>query len=342
VNAAAARAAILAVDGGNSKTDLALVAANGTLLSAVRGPTVSHQAVGLEPGTARLVELASTAAVRAGLDAKRPLAELGVYCLAGADLPEDLRHLGRAIGATGLTRRQEILNDAMGALRAGTERPWGIVLICGQGINAAGIAPDGRSFAFPALGEISGDRGGGRDIGVEALMAAIRARDGRGARTALERAVPAHFGQVQPAALTRALYRERIPMRRLGELVPVVFAAAEGGDAVARSILDAQADELVTMATAVARRLGLVRLDPEVVLAGGVFQNEERVFLERIRTGIGRVVPRARVVRLTAPAVVGAALLGLDRLAGRGGAAAATTSRLRAALEAWRPPTVPG
>jgi N-acetylglucosamine kinase-like BadF-type ATPase len=32
-------AAVLAVDGGNSKADLALVARDGTLMAAVRGPT---------------------------------------------------------------------------------------------------------------------------------------------------------------------------------------------------------------------------------------------------------------------------------------------------------------
>ena len=40
-------AAILAVDVGNRKTDLALVAADGSVLAAARGATASHQAVGL-------------------------------------------------------------------------------------------------------------------------------------------------------------------------------------------------------------------------------------------------------------------------------------------------------
>ena len=47
-------AAVLAIDGGNSKTDVALVAADGRLLAVIRGPTISHQAVGLGPGMATL------------------------------------------------------------------------------------------------------------------------------------------------------------------------------------------------------------------------------------------------------------------------------------------------
>ena len=41
---------LIAVDGGNSKVDLALVGEDGGLLSAVRGPTISHQARGSVPG----------------------------------------------------------------------------------------------------------------------------------------------------------------------------------------------------------------------------------------------------------------------------------------------------
>lgn len=41
-------AAVLAIDGGNSKTDCALVAADGTLMSSIRGPGASAQHLGLE------------------------------------------------------------------------------------------------------------------------------------------------------------------------------------------------------------------------------------------------------------------------------------------------------
>ena len=52
---------VLAVDGGNSKTDVALVAQDGRLLSAVRGPTSSHQAVGLGPGMETLARMVAEA-----------------------------------------------------------------------------------------------------------------------------------------------------------------------------------------------------------------------------------------------------------------------------------------
>jgi len=93
-----------------------------------------------------------------------------------------------------------------------------------------------------------------------------------------------------------------------------VFAAAGDGDAVARSIVDRLADELVAMAVALARRARLTRLPVEVVLAGGVFRATDGPFYERVRAGIQAVVSEARLVHLDVPPVAGPAVEGLDRL----------------------------
>jgi len=302
---------VLAVDGGNSKTDVALVAEDGGLLAAVRGPTISHQAVGIDEGMVRLERLA--AEVGASVDGP---ADIGVFALAGADYPSDLRLLQRAIERLGIAREVVVVNDTIAALRGGSRRPWGIALICGQGVNGLGVAPDGRVARFDGVGDISGDWGGGTSVGLAAQAAAVRARDGRGPRTSLERLVPAHFGLASPAAVVRALYTGRVEAERLGELSPVVFAAAVSGDVVARAIVDRLADELGVMAAALIRRLRLGRLDPDVVLAGGVFRAEDPAFHQRLATAVADAAPAARVVRLEAPPVLGSALLGLERFAG--------------------------
>ncbi len=306
---------MLAVDGGNSKTDLALLARDGRLLAAVRGPTISHQVVGLSAGTERLVALARDARARAGLPDDRP-AEIGAYTLAGADTATDIRRLTAALAASGVARETLVVNDAFAPVRAGSERGWGVGVICGAGVNAAGIAPDGRTARLAALGDISGDWGGGGDISMAALGAAVRARDGRGPRTALEALVPGHFGLARPLDVTNAIEHGRIHVAQLRGLSPVVFEAAGGGDSVARSILDRLADEIATMGLAIIRRLHLTRRDVDVVLAGGVFRAQDPAFEARIASGIHLVAPLAQIHRLDAPPVLGAALLGFDRLPG--------------------------
>lgn len=306
--------AVLAVDGGNSKAAAAIVARDGRVLALADGPTISHQQVGLAEGVARLQALVARAARLAGVPSAGPVAELGVFCLAGADGARDVAMLTAAIERAGLTRATTVMNDSRAGLRAGTDRGWGVIVICGSGVNCLGVAPDGRVAALPALGPISGDWGGGRDLGMAALGAAVRARDGRGPRTLLERLVPEHFALSRPVAVTEALYEGRLDEARLRELAPVVFAAAAEGDTVARQILERLADELAVMATAIIRRLHLTRTDVEVVLAGGIFRSDDGPFLARLAANVKRVAPRAQLIPMRIAPVLGAALLGLDRL----------------------------
>ena len=53
------QAAVLAIDGGNSKTDVALIGWDGTVLAALRGPGASHEAHGVDgaraPGFGELI-----------------------------------------------------------------------------------------------------------------------------------------------------------------------------------------------------------------------------------------------------------------------------------------------
>jgi N-acetylglucosamine kinase-like BadF-type ATPase len=325
-------AAVIAVDVGNSKTDVAIVARDGAVLAARRGPTVSHQQVGAAGAAEGLARLVEEALAAAGLDRSvRPVAELVACSAAGADFRADERIIARGIRAQGLAPDEIVTNDCHAGLRAGTSRTWGVVVICGSGMNCLGRNLLGREARFAALGELSGDWGGGSAIGEAGLAAAVRAWDGRGPSTLLREMVPAHFGLPNPASLTLALYREQVPWSRHREISPLVFAAAAAGDAVAREIVDRQADEIVAWATAAIRRVRLARLDPDVVLAGGVFRTEDPAFYARIEAGVRAVAPRARLVRLGMPPVVGAALIGLDRLTG-GATPEDVQGRLRAEL----------
>ncbi len=307
---------ILAVDGGNSKTDVAIIDARGRLLGTARRNESSNAGLPRDDSIGVIERAVRMACRDAGLDPdRRPVAHAGVFCLAGADLPIDDRRIARALAALELTESTTVRNDTFAVLRAGTDRGWGVAVVCGAGMNCSGVGPDGRVVRFPALGELSGDlASGGGWVGMRALGSAIRARDGRGPRTQLERLVSAHFGMGRPAAVMEAMYVGRVDPNRVVELPPVVFRAAADGDAVAMSILDRLADEVVAMAGAAIRRLRVRSLDVDVILGGGVFLGQDGAFLERVERGIASVAPRALVRRLTAPPLLGAALLGVDAL----------------------------
>lgn len=324
---------MIAVDGGGSKIDVVVVARDGTVAGSAR--VRPSEGNGGDPGDlVSLVDAVEAACGDAGLDPeRRPLAKVGVFCLAGADLPADDRRLQRWLRERAWTDETLLRNDTFAVLRAGTERTWGVGVVCGFGTNCSAVAPNGRTFRLPALGWIAGDWGGGADIGEAALWHAMRSEDGRGERTLLASTVPAHFGLRRPRQVMEAMYFGRVSQSRVAELPPLVFAAAADDDTVARTIVERQADEIVSMAGTAIRRLRMTKLDVHVVLGGGIFRNAFAPFFSRIEEGVRRIAPTAGLKVLDAPPVVGAALLGLDHL----GATRAAGSKLRAALTPQRP-----
>jgi N-acetylglucosamine kinase-like BadF-type ATPase len=323
------RPALLAVDAGGSKIDAVLLRRDGNVLGAARRRGLDHDGTGRESFLERIADAVVAASLDAGFEPDhQPVAELGMYCVAGADLPADDRRIARWFRHRGLTESDVVRNDTFAVLRAGTERTWGVAVVCGYGTNCSAVAPNGRTFRFPAFGELSGDWGGGHDIGSAALWHSVRAEDGRGEATTLRTLVPRHFGFTRPKQLTEAMYFDRIAERRVVELTPIVFRAAAADDAVARSIVDRQADEIVRMAGVAVRRLRMTRLDVDIVLGGGIFSSGDEDFLGRIGRGLAEVARQARVRVLDVPPVVGAALLGLDTI----GARPEAQRRARAAL----------
>jgi N-acetylglucosamine kinase-like BadF-type ATPase len=323
---------VLAVDGGGAKTDLALLDSAGGLLSLVRGGGSSPHYLGVQGCVGVLESLLESAIARAGLGPReRPLASTAHILLAGADLPEERSTLHTRIQQLNWSERLVVDNDTLALLRAGSDRGWGIAVVCGAGINCLGLAPDGREVRFLALGPISGDWGGGADVGLAALAAAARGADGRGPRTVLETAVPAHFGLSEPLDVSRALHLRKMPMARLGELARVVLAVCDE-DSVAAGIVRRLADEVIAFARAALHRLKLTGADPDVVLGGRLLRAVSPSVVEAIARGVQELAPNARVVVSPSEPIVGAALLGLDALASDASAHARARAELDAAV----------
>jgi N-acetylglucosamine kinase-like BadF-type ATPase len=312
----------IAVDGGNSKTDLALVSADGELLAFRRGPASSPHHIGLNASLDVVEQLIFKAT-----GGCRGVAQLAHLFLAGVDLPIEEREAEAAAASRGWADTVRVSNDTFAVLRAGTEG-WGIAVTCGAGINCVGVGPSGKIVRFPALGELTGDWGGGRDVGFAAMAAAARSEDGRGPKTTLERAVPAHFGLASPLELAEQIHRSRISDRRLLELAPVVFTEAAHDPEAAR-LVDRLAAEIVALARAALERLDLSAEPVEVLLGGGVIRSGDGKLMAAIEAGLREVGPSVRARLVASPPIVGAALRALDEI----GAPPEAHARLRHALD---------
>ncbi|MGV9645989.1 N-acetylglucosamine kinase [Streptomyces sp. NPDC004822] len=318
-------ARVLAVDAGNSKTDVAVVAGDGTVLATARAGGFRPPAVGVEQAMDTLAGAVEEAFTAAGVTS----ADQVSACLANADLPVEEETLAAALHARAWGARVEVRNDTFAILRAGVAEPRGVAVVCGAGINCVGMTPDGRTARFPALGRLSGDWGGGWGLAEEALWHAARAEDGRGAATSLAETLPAHFGLSSMYALIEALHLGHLPERRRHELAPVLFATAASGDPVARSLVDRLADEVVTMATVALTRLGLLEEETPVLLGGSVLAARHPQLDDGIRDLLAARAPKAVPEVVAARPVLGAALLGLDAV----GAPEEVHARLRRHFE---------
>jgi N-acetylglucosamine kinase-like BadF-type ATPase len=311
----------LAVDGGNSKTDVVLGTDSGEVLAYVRGPGTCHQNIGLDEAMSRLSRLVAEASDPAKV-------AWGQFYLAGADLPEDIDALTTAVSARGWADTVHVDNDTFALLRAGSDARDAVAVVCGAGINGVGRTADGRTARFPSLGMVTGDWGGGGHLGLLALWHAARAEDGRGPATRLAPAIVDHCGVSTVADVSLRLHRGAVEPDWLASLAPVVFQVAAEGDPIAARIVARQADEIVTLATVMAGRLSLLDVAFAVVLGGGVLRARPPGLIDPILSALAMAAPKATVTVVDAPPVLGAALSALDAL----GAPAAAHAAVREAL----------
>ena len=303
----------LAIDGGNSKTDVVIGSEDGDIAGYARGPGTCHQNIGLAETMSRLDALVARAWEAAGLPESTALSRADVF-LAGADLPDDIAMLTSAVAARGWAESLRLDNDTWALLRAGTDAPNAVAVVCGAGINCLGRSEDDRVARFPALGPETGDWGGGGHIGTLALWHAVRGEDGRGPATALAGAIIDHYGLVSVAELGERIYRGMVEWSELGALAPVVFATASAGDPLALSIVERQVQEIIAMATVAARRLDLLSEPFALVLGGGVLRSRHPLLIPPIVDGFRAVAPKATATIVDAPPVLGASLYALDAM----------------------------
>lgn len=298
---------VAGIDGGGSKTHCVLADTTGAVLGfATNGPG-NWETVGLRGAGDAIGDAIEKALRLAGVG--RMQVDGAVYGLAGLDWDSDARRLESVIEPFGLGGAREIVNDSFIALRAGTDRPWGVVVIAGTGMVAAGRNHEGETFRTLGLGRILGDAGSASDVSEDALRAVADAYVGRGPETALSDVFCRLTNSASVAEMLEDFSRGGEPAL---SAAPEVLRVAEEGDEVARRIVVSAGEALGTSAGLVARRLGMDGEPFELVLAGGLFRSRSELLRDTIREH----APGAELRELRAAPVVGAALMAIELAGG--------------------------
>ena len=306
---------LLAVDGGNSKTDLALVAADGGADRARARPAQlaappRPRRLRRRPAAARRPRPGSTGG---GRMSRR-------CCWPAIDFPDEEERLHDALARRGWAERIHVGNDTFAVLRAGTESGFGIAITCGAGINCVGVGPDGTHVRFPALGEITGDWGGGSR---RRPRRALRRRAKRGRPRAEDRSSSSSSPSTSaidapsaswPARCTPASSRGAACSRSR----PSCSQSNDRGRA--RDRRPARRRGRRPRPRRRSRGSGLGDAPVEVLVGGGLMRFADARLIERIERGLQRVSPAIVLRRTSQPPIVGAALLALDAVGADAGA----------------------
>ena len=158
--------------------------------------------------------------------------------------------VARALGVAEVWVTDDAVTAHAGALSG---RP-GVSITAGTGVACLAVPAVGAPRIIGGHGFLLGDEGGGYWIGRNGLRAALRAADGRGARTTLESAAERRFGPL--ADVHVRLHNLERPVPAIAAFAPDVLAAADADDEVACAIVDEATDELLTLANAGAQWVG--------------------------------------------------------------------------------------
>lgn len=332
---------IAGVDGGNSKTDVVLATAEGELLGWVRTGGSNPQAIGLA-ATNRLIRGALGSLL---ISAHRASAEISVLslCMAGIDTPRDAEAVRTALrekGSPRVAQRIATRNDSEAGLRVATSNGVGIALVGGAGVNAIGVNERGVDARFAALGEISGDFGGGSGIAVAGIGAAVRAEELRGPKTDLTRAILLATEYASLRRLLDAILDGEFDQTKIGALAHVVLEQSELGDQVAREIESRMIHHLVAYATAAQLRAPIRARPIPIVLIGGTLNAPLRGYQRRIRAALKAALPAIEVRPVPEAPALGALLYALDAVVPKLGSRRSAEQKLRTAFSQTTPSTI--
>lgn len=297
----------LGVDAGNSKTVALVSDVSGYVLGWGRSGAGDIY-VSEEAALTSVTAAAEGALCKANISS----AELAASCfsLVGADWPEDFSFWQREVRVRGYGKHTLVVNDALGALRAGTPGD-GVVVVCGTGV-AIGAQRGERSWHSSFWQE----QVGGAELSERTLRAVYRAELGLGPTTLLTEKVLTHFGLSSVEAVLHHLTaREAKPMKQRMSLSRLLLGAADRGDAVALGIIQQAGTTLGEYACVAARQVGLGGEPFPLVLAGGVLRYPSCALRDAVSTHVLQELPGAKPQLAPFEPVVGALLLALETAA---------------------------
>ncbi len=299
----------LGIHGDNRKTDVILVTMEGTLITQETGDPSDLEAVGCNRAAEIILGLAIKCCQKVGC---RPSDLYAVAVgLTGADRPSERMEFQNQLHF--LSRKEKfplsstiVETSVRISLEAAFASNSGILLMAGAKSIACAKAEDGKVYHAGGGGKVLGGEGGAHALARDALNAAVRSYDGRGARTLLLERALQRFGVTTAQELLIKADRNEVDV---ASFFPEVLEANEAGDHIAHGILFRGAGELASLVHALTMKIQPKRKLP-VSLMGELLE-EENAYSRMVRERILSSLPQLVVQKPKFPQVFGGVILAL-------------------------------
>jgi glucosamine kinase len=290
---------LLGIDGGGTRTTLALADESGRELTRRTGPAGIVDPRHPYAAAEMLTALARETVAEAGLSGPASALCAG---LAGVGSMEEREMVQGALRREGLAERIVVCADGETALYGAFDGGPGILLIAGTGSTGFGRSEDGRVERCGGWGMMVGDEGSGFELGRGALVASLRGLDGRGPATPLLPAVLRVLGLGSAEEIPA--WAGRAHKSQIAALAVQVVRLADAGEETALELVRHSARGLVEHVRALVARLGPWSAPTPVVLHGGLTRGVS--FLREVERALEELALPVELREAAADAVSGA------------------------------------
>jgi N-acetylglucosamine kinase-like BadF-type ATPase len=308
---------MLSIDQGSTKTDVLIADEKGNILGCENDRdwlpvTGERRAVRM----LRIRHAADKAVKKAGISFDD--IDFVTACCTGADWEFEYglgrRNIRNTLGIKDVT----LYNDCIGALRGGTEMQGRdcAVLCLGSGANCAVFNREGKMHTFHYY--LKDEHQGASAIGKFIFQTVIDSNAGLCEETILTRLLLEETGYSSVDELFMVITTGRTELEKpqypeYKDYAPLLFRALEKEDKAACDYLNRFCEELVVYVTIGVKALSIGEREINVVLSGGVPKGGD-IMRERLHYYLKRSLPNACLIDARLEPVVGAMLLGYDKL----------------------------
>lgn len=295
-------------DVGSTKTHALIVDECGQSLASGKAGGGNYQAVGYDGLKVALRESLRAALQKSGIE-KALLAGAG-FGIAGYDFPSDRKAHLETIASLDLSCPVEVVNDGVNGLLVGATNGVGVNVTAGSSNNCRGRNRDGKEGRIVGNGTLFGEFGGAMEIVQRGLQMVNYSWIKRRPATTLTRIYLAAVGAKDELDFMEGLSNEKYQLPT--SLAPQVTDAARNGDVAAQEVIRWAGEELGWLAVSVARQIEMENEEVEIIQSGSVFEAGKAI-TQPMAEIVLQHCPRAKLIRLDGPPVVGAVLLGMEQ-----------------------------